>query len=182
MTQKKRGGILQIKIIIIGVIIGCSYLIGNYIYNSYTQRHKQVKELIRVLENIRMDLCFSMYTLEEIFEKIGHRKEYSVSNFFYCISKEMKTSSETGLENIILNNKNELVENTYLRQKEIEELIELILNLGKSDLDSQSRLIDLAVENLKQITKDTKEDVELKGMVYKKIATIGGIIVGIVLI
>ncbi len=182
MIQKKRGGTLQIKIIIIGILVGCSYLIGNYIYKSYEQRHIQVKELIRILETMRMDLCFGMSTLQEIFNKIGCRTEYSTATFFKTIGEELERNSEIGIKNILQNNIQLLKENKYLRSREIDELIELILSLGRSDFESQSRMIDLGINNLKQITEDTREDIQLKGTVYKKLATIGGIIVGIILI
>ena len=50
------------------------------------------------------------------------------------------------------------INQTYLQQKEIDELRKLILTLGKSDIESQSRMIDLSIENLKKITRETKED------------------------
>ena len=36
---------------------------------------------------------------------------------------------------------------TYLQNKEIDELKKLIFTLGKSDIESQSRMIDLSIEN-----------------------------------
>lgn len=73
---------MQIKIFIIGVLIVCSYLIGEYIYKAYTKRHKEVNDLIRILEIMRMDLSFGLYTLEEIFKRLGNREEFCTSNFF----------------------------------------------------------------------------------------------------
>ena len=58
---------MQIKIFLIGILIACSYLIGEFIYQAYTKRHKQLNELIRILEVMRMDLSFGLYTLEEVF-------------------------------------------------------------------------------------------------------------------
>ncbi len=43
-------------------------------------------------------------------------------------------------------------------------------------------MIDLSIENLKKITGETKEDIKQKGIVYRKLATIVGIIIGIILI
>ncbi len=75
-----------------------------------------------------------------------------------------------------------LIKETYLQDKEINELKKLIFTLGKSDIESQSRMIDLSIENLKKITGETKEDIKQKGIVYRKLATIVGIIIGIILI
>ena len=45
------------------------------------------------------------------------------------------------------------------------------------DLDNET-----SIENLKKITGETKEDIKQKGIVYRKLATIVGIIIGIILI
>ncbi|MPM49858.1 hypothetical protein SDC9_96591 [bioreactor metagenome] len=75
-----------------------------------------------------------------------------------------------------------LFKETYLQEKEVDELKKLLLTLGRSDIDSQARMIDLSIENLKKITTETKEDVEKKGMVYRKLSTVIGIAIGIILI
>ena len=86
------------------------------------------------------------------------------------------------LELIVNENIDILVKETYLQQKEIDELRKLILTLGKSDIESQARMIQLSIENLKKLTDETESDINKKGMVYKKLSTIMGLIVGIILI
>ena len=72
---------MQIKIFLIGILIACSYLIGEFIYQAYTKRHKQLNELIRILEVMRMDLSFGLYTLEEVFFNIGNKKDFILIYF-----------------------------------------------------------------------------------------------------
>ena len=69
-----------------------------------------------------------------------------------------------------------------MQDREVDELKKLILTLGKSDIYSQERMIDLAIENLKKLTSESQEDITKKGMVYRKLSAIMGIIVGIILI
>ncbi|MCI9258886.1 MULTISPECIES: stage III sporulation protein AB [Romboutsia] len=173
---------MQIKIFIIGVLIVCSYLIGEYIYKAYTKRHKEVNDLIRILEIMRMDLSFGLYTLEEIFKRLGDREEFCTSNFFKRLENELHNNSYKVLDEILNDSIQILIKETYLQDKEINELKKLIFTLGKSDIESQSRMIDLSIENLKKITGETKEDIKQKGIVYRKLATIVGIIIGIILI
>lgn len=173
---------MQIKIFIIGVLIVCSYLIGEYIYKAYTKRHKEVNDLIRILEIMRMDLSFGLYTLEEIFKRLGNKEEFCTSNFFKRLENELHNNSYKVLDEILNDSIQILIKETYLQDKEINELKKLIFTLGKSDIESQSRMIDLSIENLKKITGETKEDIKQKGIVYRKLATIVGIIIGIILI
>ena len=173
---------MQIKIFIIGILVACSYLIGEYIYKAYTKRHKEVNDLIRILEIMRMDLSFGLYTLEEVFKRLGEKNEFSTAKFFKSLAQELHNNTYKVLEDILNDNVHILVKETYLQNKEVDELKKLILTLGKSDIDSQARMIDLSIENLKKITGETKEDINQKGMVYRKLATIIGLIIGIILI
>ena len=92
---------MQIKIIIIGILIGCSYLIGDFIYKSYTKRHKELNDLIRILEIMRMDLSFGLYTLEEIFKRVGEKEEYCFFKFFRSMANDLSDSREKVLEEIL---------------------------------------------------------------------------------
>ena len=173
---------MQIKIIIIGVLVSCSYLIGDFISKIYTTRHKEVNEIIRILENIRSDISFGLYTLNEVFNRIGNKKDFLLSNFFRCISYDLTKNTDKTLEEVILFNIKNLQKESYLNDKDIEELKEVLISLGKSDVSSQQRVIDLSIENFKKTTLETKEDIEKKGVVYKKLSTIIGVMIGIILI
>jgi len=129
-----------------------------------------------------MDLSFGLCTLEEIFKKLGDKEEFCTSNFFRELEMQLHNNPYKILEQIVSENIDILVKETYLQQKEIDELRKLILTLGKSDIESQSRMIDLSIENLKKIIGETKEDITQKGIVYRKLATIVGLIIGIILI
>ncbi len=173
---------MQIKIILISILVACSYLIGEYLHKAYIKRYRQLNELIRILEVIRMDLSFGLYTLEEIFFRVGENKEFSIRKFFINMSNDLKKENNKTLENILSRNISFMFKETYFQEKEVEELKKLILTLGKSDVYSQERMIDLSIENLKNYISESKEDISKKGVVYKKLSTIIGLVIGILLI
>ena len=164
------------------MLIGCSYLFGEEISKRYIKRHRQLNDLIRILEIMRMDLSFGMYTLEEIFRNISLKDEYDFKEFFSILADSILKEDGRRLEDIVDDNIDILYKNTYLKKNEIEELKKLILSLGKSEIESQERLIDLTVENLKKLTVESKEDIKNKGNLYKKLITFSGICIGIILI
>ena len=182
MIYRKRDGTLEIKIILVGMLIGCSYLVGEDISKRYIKRHKQLNDLIRVLEIIRMDLAFGMYTLEEILRNISLKDEYDFNEFFSKFADELSKEDGKTIDNILNETIHILYKDTYLKENEIEEFKKLILSLGKSEVESQERLIDLTVENLKKLTVESKEDIKNKGNLYKKLITFSGICIGIILI
>ena len=173
---------MQIKIFLVGMLIGCSYLFGEEISKRYIKRHRQLNDLIRILDIMRMDLSFGMYTLEEIFRNISLKDEYDFKEFFSILADSILKEDGRRLEDIVDDNIDILYKNTYLKKNEIEELKKLILSLGKSEIESQERLIDLTVENLKKLTVESKEDIKNKGNLYKKLITFSGICIGIILI
>ena len=173
---------MQIKIFLVGMLVGCSYLIGEDISKRYIKRNKQLYDLIRILEIMRMDMSFGMYTLEEIFRNISLKEEYDFKEFFSSFANSLLKEDGKRIEDILEDNIEILYRDTYLKQNEIEELKKLILSLGKSEVISQERLIDLTVENLKKLTVESKEDIKNKGNLYKKLITFSGICIGISLI
>ena len=129
-----------------------------------------------------MDLAFGMYTLEEIFRNISLKDEYDFNEFFSKFANELSKEDGKTIDNILNETIHILYKDTYLKENEIEEFKKLILSLGKSEVESQERLIDLTVENLKKLTVESKEDIKNKGNLYKKLITFSGICIGIILI
>ena len=173
---------MQIKIFFIGILIGSSYLIGDIIYKTFVKRHKELNEVVNILEIIRMDLAFGLYTMEEIFYRASLKRDYCLCNFFNNMHEDLIKEDGRTLEEILNNNITILKDKTNLQNKEIDEIKKLFLTLGQSDIESQQRLIDLTCENLKKLTSDTKEEIFKKGLLYKKLITFIGICIGIILI
>ena len=80
---------MQIKVFFIGILIGSCYLIGEIIYKAFIKRHKELNEVIRMLEIIRMDLAFGLYTLEEIFYIASLKQDYCLCNFCKDMKEEL---------------------------------------------------------------------------------------------
>lgn len=129
-----------------------------------------------------MDLSFGLYTLEEIFSRIGDKTEYCFYKFFKALANDLSNNRNKVLDEIVEDNLFILTNETYLQSREVDELKTLILTLGKSDVTSQERMINLSVENLKNLTTDSKEDISKKGKLYKQLVMFLGIGIGIILI
>lgn len=166
----------------IGLLVGSSYLIGDTIYKAFIKRHKELNEVIRILEIIRMDLAFGLYTMEEIFYRASLKEYYCFSSFCKNMKDDLQKEDGRTMEELLNKNIIKLKNDTNLQDREIEEIKKLFLTLGQSDIESQQRLIDLTCENLKKLTNDSKEEILKKGSLYKKLITFIGICIGIILI
>ena len=120
MIYKKRDGILQIKIFFVGLLIGSSYLIVDTIYKSFIKRHKELNEVISILEIIRMDLAFGLYTLEEIFYRASLKKDYCLCEFFKNMQEDLSKEDGKTLEEILNKNIVEVKKTTNLQSGEID--------------------------------------------------------------
>ena len=117
-----------------------------------------------------------------LFRNISLKDEYDFNEFFSKFADELSKEDGKTIDNILNETIHILYKDTYLKENEIEEFKKLILSLGKSEVESQERLIDLTVENLKKLTVESKEDIKNKGNLYKKLITFSGICIGIILI
>ena len=150
--------------------------------HRYMVRHKELNEVISMLEIIRMDLAFGLYTMEEIFYRASLRKDYCLCSICKDMKEDLEKEDGKTIKEILNKNTIKLKKDTNLQDKEIEEIKKLFLTLGQSDIESQQRLIDLTCENLKKLTSDSKEEILKKGSLYKKLITFIGICIGIILI
>lgn len=172
---------MLVKIALISLMILCFLILGEELHKSYKNRYKDVSDLIKILEILHMELGFGLYTLSEVFNKISNKKEFLLCSFFGKLSKELEENNSDNLDGILNKTIHLITEKTSLRIKEIDELKNLILNLGKSDFYSQERIIDLTIENIKKIQEEAYVEISNKGVLYKKITLIMGFLVAIIL-
>ncbi|OPJ56937.1 stage III sporulation protein AB [Alkalithermobacter paradoxus] len=171
-----------LKTLLMIVILVCSFLLGEELYCTYKKRHKDVSDLIKILEILNMEFKFGMYTLSEVFFKIGNKKDFRLWEFFHNLANKLEEENNSSLESAFENSMHSISDKTFLQEEEIDELKNLILNLGKSDFYSQESIIKLAIENIKKIQAKSLEDIKTKGMLYKKISLIMGILLVIILL
>ncbi|MEJ8553698.1 stage III sporulation protein AB [Tepidibacter sp. Z1-5] len=169
----------MLKIVLIVFILICFFLLGEEIYKSFKKKHSDIADLVKVFEVLNMQLEFGLYTLEEVFENIGHKKEFSISNFFETLSIKLKENNNT-LDDILQESIPVIYQKTNLGIGEIDEITNLINNLGKSDYYSQKRIIDLAIENLKKNEKEAFLEIKTKGILYKKLSLTMGFLLVII--
>jgi stage III sporulation protein AB len=155
-------------------------LLGEEIHKSYKKKYKDISDLIKILEILHMQLEFGLYTLGEVFSKLGERKEFAVSKFFKNLSNNIENSDSKNLEEILDGTICLIKENTSLEEKEIHELRNLIINLGKSDFYSQERIINLTIENFKKMQSQAFVEITSKGVLYKKLTVSMGFLLVII--
>ncbi|WFD09062.1 stage III sporulation protein AB [Tepidibacter hydrothermalis] len=169
----------MVKIVLIIFILICFFLLGEELYRSFKKKYSDISDLVKVLEVLNMQLEFGLYTLEEVFEKIGNKKEFNISYFFEALSIKLKENNKS-LDDIVNESIPIINQKTNLSISEIEEIINLINNLGKSDYYSQKRIIDLAIENLKKNEKEAFLEIKTKGILYKKLSLTMGFLLVII--
>lgn len=163
-------------------MIICFFLLGEELYRHYKKRHKDISDLIKILEILHMELGFGLYTLGEVFLKLGNKKEFPLWEFFQDLGSRLEQNEISKLEDVLNETITIAKEKTNLDSRELDEIRNLILNLGKSDFYSQERIIDSTIENIKKMQQDAFLEIKTKGILYKKITLIMGFLLGIILL
>ncbi|MCT4508174.1 MAG: stage III sporulation protein AB [Tepidibacter sp.] len=169
----------MLKIVLIIFMLICFFLLGEELYRSFKKKYSDISDLVKVLEVLNMQLEFGLYTLEEVFEKVGYKKEFNISYFFEMLSMKLKENNKS-LDDIVKESTYIITQKTNLGINEIDEITNLINNLGKSDYYSQKRIINLAIENLKKNEKEAFLEIKTKGILYKKLSLTMGFLLVII--
>lgn len=157
-----------IKYIILALVFGASFAIGNLIAKKYVNRVKELKEMKNALNIFETKIRFTYETVPEIFEDISKQMEGNVREIFKIASEKMKLKSagEAWNESIDTTNMNIIVEDKII-------LKNLGKLLGKTDIDGQ-------ISEIKLVSKFLDTQIELAENEQKKnekmYKTLGGII------
>ena len=166
-----------IKTFSLFLIIAISSLIGRILSQKYVNRLEELEELKNALNIFKSKIKFTYDPISEIFEEISKNTSKNISNIFLNAKKNMNGKiASIAWENAVdetdcnLNNED---------KKTIKTLSKL---LGQTDIEGQVSQIEITQNFLEKQIKVAKEEKEKNEKLYKKLGTIIGLAIAIVLI
>ena len=166
-----------IKIIILFMIFLSSSFIGKIIAGRYKYRVEELKEMKNAINIFKTKIKFTYSPIPEIFDEIAKNSNKNVGEIFNLAKKEMynKTAGDAW-EKAIFETKNNL------KQEDKKTLSMLSKMLGKSDLEGQVSQIDITLNFLEKQIKEAEVERNKNEKLYKKLGTIMGLALVIILI
>ena len=166
-----------IKIIILFVVFLISNYIGNMIAGKYRYRLEELKEMQSALNIFKTKIKFTYEPIPEIFDEISKNSKKNIANIFEKAKTKMKTktASQSWAEAV------EQSENN-LNEEDKKTINMLSKMLGESDIEGQVSQIDITLNFLEKQIKEAEVERNKNEKLYKKLGTIMGLALVIILI
>ena len=161
------------------MLAGC-YMLGQFKASSYAARCKELENIIETAKLLEMNISYTKDPLAKAFIK-------ATANKTSWYADVLKLCSENMSNRLSLNESWEkAVENSSkhcpLTKDDISILDNLIQGLGKSDSESQMKILEPTMIRLQINLNKAYTDNQKQGKMYKAIGTSAGIILVILLI
>lgn len=159
-----------------GVFIISNY-IGKVIAGKFKYRLEELQEMKNALNIFKTKIKFTYEPIPEIFAEISNTSTKNIGNIFKIAKEQMKdkTAGESW-KNAIEESKNNL------NDEDKKTLYMLSKMLGESDVEGQVSQIDITLEFLEKQIKQAEEEKNKNEKLYRKLGTIMGLAIVIVLI
>lgn len=167
----------MIKIVILFVVFLLSNYIGKMIAGKYRYRLEELKEMKNSLNIFKTKIKFTYEPIPEIFTEIAETSSKNISNIFKNAKSQMESKSAgESWTDAVRNSENNM------KSEDKETLVMLAKMLGESDLEGQVSQIDITLGFLEKQIKEAEEEKDKNEKLYRKLGTIMGIAIVIVLI
>lgn len=166
-----------IKILLLFIILVLSSMIGKIISGKYRFRLQELKELKNSLNIFKTKIKFTYSPIPEIFEEISKTSNKNVGNIFGTAKEKMKNKTAGDAWNEAILNVD-----SNLNDEDKQTLQMLSKMLGESDLEGQVSQIDITLNFLEKQIQNAEENKNKNEKLYKKLGTIMGLAIIIILI
>lgn len=167
----------MIKMGMLFLIFFLSNIIGKMIAIKYNYRWQELKEMKNALNIFKTKIKFTYEPIPEIFGEISKTTTKEIGKIFSDAKKNMENQdAEKSWTLAIQKSEN------HLKNEDKETLIMLSKMLGKSDLDGQISQIDITLAFLDKQLEDAEKEKNRNEGLYRKLGTIMGLTLVIILI
>lgn len=173
---------MLLKIIGSIFIIGSTSLFGYLLGKEKTNRLAQLRDLKKLLYQLRGEIQYGYTPLPEAMGNLGSRSETVFSGFFLDMEEQLKGYEGSSFYSIWKAGVEEKLKNTALNKADKRKLTAFGENLGYLDQDMQIRTIELYIEGLEEeINTESKAQKE-KIRLCQLLGVLSGIFVTIVML
>lgn len=166
-----------IKIFMLFMIFLASSLVGKTVAGKYKNRLIELKEFKNALNIFKTKIKFTYEPIPEIFDEITQNSSKNVGKAFALARENLKTETAgEAWKDAILNSE------TNLKEEDKATLTMLSKLLGESDVEGQVSQIDITLNFLDKQIEEAEDEKTKNEKLYKKLGTIMGLALVIILI
>lgn len=147
---------------------------------GYKQRSDELDNIIEILKLLTIEITYKKDSLWKSFRNVSKAKECWFSNVLNCCS--LYLYEENSLNESWHAAVKEWAETGPLKNQEIEVLNDLMLGLGRSDTDGQSKILEPSIIRLQAIRDKAVATEQKQGKMYKSLGMAVGLVIVILII
>lgn len=149
---------------------------------NVTLRIDQLNEIKKIIVMLEGELRYGNSTIEEALETISSRVSLVFAEFFEKTSQLLKENSGESLADLWRKNVNEMLDETKLNAKDLEEFSQMGECLGYLDLKAQSESLALYKDRLALKLDELNENCAKRIKMYRSLGVSMGILTAIILL
>ena len=165
--------------ICIGIVVICSIL-GMKKSKKYEIREHMLKDFITTFRSLENDIKYMLTSLPDALEKVRHNLNTNIKDTLGAISVAMMSSESADDMNKKINEEINSVYELNSYDKEI--IYQGLVNLGKSDSETQIGILEASIVNLSSRLSEATEEKTKNFKLYRTLGTAIGLMIAIVFI
>jgi stage III sporulation protein AB len=169
-------GILCILIILAGVAI------GHLKAKTYDNRVYHLQELITTIKVLESEMKYRLDPMPELLMRVGNMKAGMSADMLLTAGLLLKNQASRDLSECWEEAVHTAYRESALNQEDKRIIADLGLELGKTDMESQSGMFLRTLSLLEAQTAEAIEDKKSKGKMYKSLGSAIGVLIVILLI
>lgn len=150
------------------LILISSSLLGYAKGQEVCQRLKELEELKRIFVLLKKELEYTRAPIAELLSKLAQKAEGTYKPWLEELSRELEEKRDRTFLEIWKSSIEENLSEIRMNSEVLEELISVGNNLGYSEN------IELYLEKLEFVIRDTREETKIKKKLYQSVGVMGG--------
>lgn len=169
----------MIKILGFLIIVASSAKIGYDLSEKYSNRTKELKAFVNVLERIRNEISFSNCVISDALIKACDVKSRAVNNMIKLVSETVREKGITLHE--AFNTYIKMDNTSSLNSRDIEEISRFFLMVGSGDREDEIKNINNTIVNIKSNLQSALDDEKRYVKLFRTSGVLAGFLIAIIL-
>ena len=165
----------------ISIILGCSLM--GFLYGAiYGKRLSNLNNLINCIRGLETEVLISQTPLPDALEKIAKGGKGKIASIFQIIKDDLIWNKRQEVYYSFLAIESNLREKYFLKNEDIDALLNFSKVLGKTNRDDQKKNFTIVLNELEQLAVDANFEKQKNEKLYRTLGLLIGLTITIILI
>lgn len=174
---------MYMKVIGIAMIIASSTLIGFKFNENAKSRIEELKTIRNIVTMLKGEIKYNNATVSEALVRMAGRTYGNFNRFLLDMSESLNGNNQKSIDRMWSEKvKSNFSTSTYLNKNDIKEFAGLGRSIGRYDVESQMKSLDMFIEEITVKIEEEGQKAKSNGKLYKCMGIMAGIFIVLVII